>query len=124
MCWPLEARGDLAARFARCFTCFLEAALPLGLVWEAGQADGVAVWINSRQRDSWERDPWDQPQILAEAEDAGSRYQAFWEWVATHEPTEPSWQLDTIAVAPELQGCGIGDRTPFIGPPVVRAGWV
>jgi GNAT superfamily N-acetyltransferase len=108
MCWPMGSSGDLAARFACCFTSFLEVALPLGLVWEAGQAQGVAVWISPGQREAWERHPWDQPQILAEAEDGGRRYQAFWEWVATHDPTEPSWQLDTIAVAPELQGHGIG----------------
>lgn len=108
MCWPMGSSGDRAARFARCFRSFLEVALPLGVVWEAGQAHGVAVWIGPAQRKAWELDPWDQPQILAEAQDGGCRYQAFWEWVATREPTEPSWQLDTIAVAPELQGCGIG----------------
>lgn len=32
----------------------------------------------------------------------------FSEWVATLDPPDPAWQLDTIAVAPELQGRGIG----------------
>jgi GNAT superfamily N-acetyltransferase len=79
------------------------------------------VWIGPGQRDAWERDPWDQPQILAEAEDGGRRYQAFWEWVATHEPTEPSWQLDTIAVAPELYGRGIGRALIEVGLARARA---
>ncbi|HEY6399242.1 MAG TPA: GNAT family N-acetyltransferase [Solirubrobacteraceae bacterium] len=100
---------------------FFEVALPLGVVWEAGQALGAAVWISAGQRESWELHPWDQPQILAEAEDAGSRYQAFWEWVASHDPTEPSWQLDTIAVAPELQGRGIGKALIQAGLSRVRA---
>ena len=121
MCWPMGASGDLDARFARCFASFLDAALTLGIVWEAGQADGGAVWISSWQRDAWELDPWDQPQVLAQADDAGSRYQAFWEWVAAHEPTEPAWQLDTIAVAPELQGCGIGGALIQAGLSVARA---
>jgi GNAT superfamily N-acetyltransferase len=42
------------------------------------------------------------------AEDGGQRYEAFWDWVATHDPTEPLWQLDSIAVEPKLQGRGIG----------------
>lgn len=50
----------------------------------------------------------DQPRILAAADDGGRRYEAFWEWVSVHDPLEPSWQLDTIAVAPERQGRGIG----------------
>lgn len=41
-------------------------------------------------------------------EDGGRRYAAFWEWVATHDPPGPSWQLDTIAVEPKIQGRGIG----------------
>ena len=108
MCWPMGTGGDLPARFARCFEYFLEMALPLDIVWVAGQADGVAVWTAPEQRERWELHPWDQPRILAEADDGGRRYEAFWNWVATHDPTEPAWQLDTVAVEPELQGRGIG----------------
>ena len=42
------------------------------------------------------------------ADDSGRRYDAFWDWVAMHDPPRPSWQLDSIAVQPELQGRGIG----------------
>jgi len=108
MYWPMGTGGDLPVRFTRCFGYFLEMALPLGIVWVAGQADGVAVWTAPEQRERWELHPWDQPRILAEADDGGRRYEAFWNWVATHDPTEPAWQLDTVAVVPELQGCGIG----------------
>jgi GNAT superfamily N-acetyltransferase len=108
MCWPMGSGGDLAARFTQCFEHFLEMALPLGIVWVAGEGDGLAVWTAPEQREMWELHPWDQPRILEMAEDGGRRYEAFWEWVAARDPTEPSWQLDTIAVAPELQGRGIG----------------
>ena len=108
MYWPMGARDDLPARFTRCFEYFLEMALPLGIVWVAGQADGVAVWTAPEQREMWELHPWDQPRILAESDDGGRRYEAFWNWVATHDPIEPAWQLDTVAVEPELQGRGIG----------------
>jgi ribosomal protein S18 acetylase RimI-like enzyme len=108
MCWPIGSGGDVAERFTQCFAYFLEMALPLGVVWVAGQADGVAVWTAPEQRGAWELHPWDQPRILAMAEDGGQRYEAFWDWVATHDPTEPLWQLDSIAVEPKLQGRGIG----------------
>lgn len=108
MRWPLGSRGDLAERFTRCFACFLEAALPLGVVWEAGQADGAAVWNPPEQREAGEHHPWNQARILALADDGGRRYEAFWDWVATHDPPGPSWQLDSIAVQPGLQGRGIG----------------
>lgn len=108
MRWPMGADGDLAERFTRCFGYFLEAALPLGLVWEAGRAEGAAVWIPPGQAEAWESHPWNQARILALCDDNGRRYDAFWAWVATHDPPEPSWQLDSIAVQPELQGRGIG----------------
>jgi GNAT superfamily N-acetyltransferase len=109
MRWPLGAGEDEAAEcFTRCFGYFLEVAIPLGLIWEAGEAEGVAAWIPPQQRDPPGGHPWSQPQILAQADDGGGRYEAFWEWVAAHEPTEALWQLDSIAVAPALQGRGIG----------------
>jgi len=121
MCWPMGSSGDVAARFAGCFASFLDVALPLGLVWEAGQAEGLAVWVSPDQRAEWDLHPWDQPQILAVTEDGGRRYAAFWEWVATHDPVEPSWQLDTIAVEPDSQGRGIGRALIEAGLARVRA---
>lgn len=108
MRWPLGSHGDLAERFTRCFAYFLEAAMPLGLVWEAGQAEGAAVWIPPERSHAWEGHPWNQSRILALADDGGRRYDAFWDWVGERDPAEASWQLDSIAVKPELQGGGIG----------------
>ncbi len=108
MRWPMGSSGDVDERFTRCFAYFLEAALPLGWVWEVGRGDGAAVWIPPAQSNAWEDHPWNQTRILALADDGGRRYDAFWEWVAARDPTEPSWQLDSIAVRPELQGRGIG----------------
>jgi len=108
MRWPLGSDGELAERFTRCFACFLEVALPLGLVWEAQREQGAAVWIPPGQSAAWESHPWNQTRILALADDAGRRYDAFWDWVGTHDLAEPAWQLDSIAVRPELQGRGIG----------------
>jgi GNAT superfamily N-acetyltransferase len=102
--------GNVAAVecFTRCFGHFLEAAIPLGVVWEAGDADGAAAWIGPGESETWDVHPWSQARILALADDGGPRYEAFWDWVAAHEPREPLWQLDSIGVAPGLQGRGIG----------------
>jgi GNAT superfamily N-acetyltransferase len=109
MRWPLGAGEDQAAEcFTRCFEYFLDAAIPLGLIWEAGDAQGAAAWLPPGRSETWVTHPWNQPRILALADDGGRRYEAFWEWVAAHEPAEALWQLDSIAVAPALQGRGIG----------------
>jgi GNAT superfamily N-acetyltransferase len=109
MRWPLGPADDKAVDcFTRCFTYFLEQAIPLGLIWDAGDAVGVAAWIPPGRSETWERHPWSHPRILALADDGGRRYEAFWEWVAAHEPAEALWQLDSIAVAPALQGRGTG----------------
>jgi GNAT superfamily N-acetyltransferase len=121
MCWPMGSGRDLTERFTQCFAYFLEMALPLGVVWVAGPEDGVAVWTAPEQREAWELHPWDQPRILAMADDGGHRYEAFWDWVATHDPTEPSWQLDSIAVEPKLQGRGIGSALIEAGLAMARA---
>ena len=108
MCWPLGSDGDVVDRFTRCFTYFLEVALPLGVVWEAGDAEGAAVWISTQEAEAWKSHPWNQRRILALAADGGRRYDMFWRWVAEHERRSPAWQLDSIAVQPALHGQGIG----------------
>ena len=40
MRWPLGEEGDLADRFTRCFSYFLETVLGLGIVLEAGSGRG------------------------------------------------------------------------------------
>jgi ribosomal protein S18 acetylase RimI-like enzyme len=108
MRWPMGESGDLAARFTRCFSYFLESALGLGLVWEAAAAHGAAVWIPPQRFATWDSHPWNQPRIDALSDDGGRRYDAFWRWVDTHTPDDALWQLDSIAVDPQFQGRGYG----------------
>jgi GNAT superfamily N-acetyltransferase len=103
MRWPLGEGGDLVERFTNAFGYFLEEAIPLGLVLEAGDGDGAAVWVPPGVEA-----PWGQERIGAVGDDGGARYDGFWDWVGTHEPGEPHWLLDSIAVEPALQGQGIG----------------
>jgi predicted N-acetyltransferase YhbS len=58
--------------------------------------------------ESWESHPWNQPRITALNHDGGRRYDVFWDWVYSHDPDEGLWQLDSIAVAPDSQGQGLG----------------
>jgi GNAT superfamily N-acetyltransferase len=108
MRWPMGGSPDLAGQFTRCFGYFLEIALELGVVWEAGEAHGVAVWIPPGLLEDWDTHPWNQTRIHALTDDGGSRYDAFWRWVAAHSPSETLWQLDSIAVDPSVQRRGIG----------------
>jgi GNAT superfamily N-acetyltransferase len=115
MCWPMGEEPDPAERFTRCFGWFLESALELGLVWEAGTARGAAVWVPPGRFDAWGDHPWNQPRIRAEADDGGCRYDEFWRWVDRHSPRGPLWQLDSIAVDPVVQGHGYGGALILAG---------
>jgi GNAT superfamily N-acetyltransferase len=108
MRWPMGERGEVVDQFMRAFAAFLDQALPLGWVWEAGDAHGAAVWIPPGQTIEWEAHPWNQPRIHALTDDGGDRYDAFWDWVDSRTPAEPLWRLDSIAVEPAAQGRGYG----------------
>lgn len=110
MRWPMgEVEGEgIVDRFTRCFAYFLEVALGLGLVLEAGEARGAAVWVPPLLFETWDGHPWNQPRISLLTDDGGRRYDAFWSWIDTHTPNEPLWQLDSIAVEPDVQGLGYG----------------
>jgi GNAT superfamily N-acetyltransferase len=108
MRWPLGEHGDVVDRFTRCFSYFLEDVLARGIVWETGGVSGAAVWDPPGESDAWGEHPWNQPRIKALSDDEGRRYEAFWDWVYAHNPDEPLWQLDSIAVEPGSQGRGFG----------------
>jgi GNAT superfamily N-acetyltransferase len=108
MRWPMGEDGDVVDRFTRCFAYFLQPVLEVGLVSEAGDAQGAAVWFPPDRSEAWEEHPWNQPRISALTDDGGRRYDAFWDWVDSHNPEEPLWQFDSIAVEPVAQGRGLG----------------
>jgi GNAT superfamily N-acetyltransferase len=124
MCWPMGEHGDVVERFAQCFGDFLEEVLPSGIVWEALDAQGAAVWVPPDLFQAWDEHPWNQERIGALTDDGGGRYAAFWEWVDSHSPADPLWQLDSIAVEPAVQGRGLGTALIEGGLARARAGGV
>jgi GNAT superfamily N-acetyltransferase len=106
--WPLGEQEDVVEACTRCFTYFLEEALELGIVWATADGSAAAVWVPPDAAEAWEEHPWNQPRIKALNDDGGRRYDAFWDWVYSHDPDEELWQLDSIAVEPKSQGHGLG----------------
>jgi GNAT superfamily N-acetyltransferase len=115
MRWPMGAEGDPTDRFTRCFDFFLRKVLPEGIVWEAGDGSGAAVWVPPEREEAWALHPWNQGEIEALTDDGGRRYASFWDWVYSQTPEEALWQLDSIAVEPEAQGRGLGRALIAVG---------
>ena len=122
--WSLGDHGDVAERVTCCFEYFLEGLLPLGVVWEAGDADGAAVWISPDDADAWELAQMRDERTPALTLDGGLRYSAFWAWVESKIPDEPLWHLDSVGVRPEARGRGIGAALVEHGVTRARSGGV
>ncbi len=121
MCWTLGNPRRALDRFTPFFAAFLEQVLEHGVVWEAGAADGAAVWVPPGLFEAWTEHPWNHPRILELADDGGRRYDAFWSWIDRHGPKEPRWLLDSIAVDPLVQGRGYGSALIAAGLERARA---
>jgi GNAT superfamily N-acetyltransferase len=103
--WPLLPTDDTTAATARFFAFLDEVVAPLGMLWEAGEAGGAALWIppGTRLEDLEEAS---RPGIHSVT--APGKYDALWEWIESRVPREPLWFLDHIGVDPAQQGTGIG----------------
>jgi GNAT superfamily N-acetyltransferase len=108
MRWSLGAHGDVEERFVRCFEYFLEGVIPAGTVWEAGRALGATAWIAPGEMDVWRDAQMTETRMRQLTEDGGLRYDAFWAWVDSRAPEEPLWFLDSVGVAGQARGRGIG----------------
>jgi ribosomal protein S18 acetylase RimI-like enzyme len=108
MRWSLGVHGDVEERFVRCFEYFLERVIPAGTVWEAGQALGATAWIAPGEMDVWRDAQMTETRMHELTEDGGLRYDAFWTWVDSRVPEGPLWFLDSVGVAGQARGRGIG----------------
>jgi ribosomal protein S18 acetylase RimI-like enzyme len=106
--WSLGHHGDVAERFIRYFAYSIKDLIPLGMVWEAGAADGVALWFPPDNAQVWQEMQTHDALVEGLTLDGGRRYSVFWKWVESRIPDEPLWHLDAIAVEPEARGRGIG----------------
>jgi ribosomal protein S18 acetylase RimI-like enzyme len=107
--WPLLPAGeDLGVRIEQTFGSIYDGIVDLGLIWEAGDGDGFAVWIAPGMADQmFESDAAARSLVAPLTDDDAARYDVLWSWIETHTPDDV-WYLDVLGVDPAKQGMGIG----------------
>ena len=121
MRWPLGPDGDIEERTVHAFEYFLESLIELGIVWEAGVGMGAAVLVPPDQLNAWEDAQRHDDRVHALTDDGGRRWDVFWEWIESKVPDESLRHLDSVGVAPEMQGRGIGSALIDFGLSRARA---
>lgn len=117
--WPFHDH-DVVERSEPMFAALLGEYAALGFVIEGGDGLGVAAWIPPSADVGLEQaDAATRPVIAELTDDAGARYDRFWDWLESSLPTEPHWFLDMVGVEPARQGEGIG--AALIGHGIDRA---
>ncbi len=117
--WPFYDH-DIVERAEPMFAALLSEYAVHGFVAEADDGAGVAAWIPPSSGAGLEQaDAATRPLIAGLTDDAGARYQRFWDWLESFLPAEPHWFLDMVAVDPARQGEGIGSA--LVGHGVNRA---
>lgn len=107
--WYLAGERDLHQRMLANFTDADRPFADVGWMWATDDGLGVAC-IMAPPRDARERALFDGelPEAAGHTPDGGARYNRFWQWIAEHEPPEPHWLLDQLAVEPDAHGRGVG----------------
>jgi ribosomal protein S18 acetylase RimI-like enzyme len=107
--WPLPDTGDVQDRIQTVFASIYVGIADDGVIWEAGDADGFAVWIPAGAADDmFESDAAVQRELAPLTADDGERYRVLWDWIEARVPADV-WYLDAIGVDPSRQGRGVGD---------------
>jgi GNAT superfamily N-acetyltransferase len=105
--WPL---GGIVTPevIATMFEALYAEPIRRGMLWEAGEADGVAVWIPpGGATDLFDSDREAREGFASFLFDGGERYAAMWEWLEAQIPAD-LWYLDALAVEPLRQRTGVG----------------
>jgi ribosomal protein S18 acetylase RimI-like enzyme len=105
--WPFDGNASVET-ITSIFALLYEHPVELGLVWEAGDGAGVAVWV-----------PPGAAELLSASDEAarekyeplmpdrGERYREMWGWLEAY-VAEDAWYLDAIGVDPSRQRSGVG----------------
>ena len=106
--WPLPDTPDVHDRIRQVFASIYLGIADDGVIWEAGDADGFAVWIPAGAADDmFESDAAVQRSLAPLTADDGERYRVLWDWIEALVPSDV-WYLDAIGVEPARQGHGVG----------------
>ena len=106
--WPLPDVPDVGDRIRQVFASIYLGIAVDGVIWEAGDADGFAVWIPAGAADDmFESDAAVQRSLAPLTDDDGDRYRVLWEWIESRVPDDV-WYLDAVGVEPSRQGKGVG----------------
>ena len=119
--WPLPDAPDIGDRLRRTFASIYLDIADQGVIWEAGDAAGFAVWIPAGAADDMFASDEAARRLLAPlTDDGGARYETLWDWIEEHVPRDV-WYLDALGVAPSRQGQGIGGALIRHGLAMARA---
>jgi ribosomal protein S18 acetylase RimI-like enzyme len=106
--WPLPDAPDVADRVRRVFATIYGQLADEGVIWEAGDAAGFAVWIPAgAAEEMFDGDTSVLSSLSALTADDAARYRVLWDWIEARVPDDV-WYLDAIGVEPERQGRGVG----------------
>ena len=106
--WPLPDVPGVGERLRQTFASIYLDIVDQGVIWEAGDADGFAVWIPAGAApDMFASDLAVQRQLAPLTDDGGARYAILWTWIEERVPDDV-WYLDAIGVEPSKQGSGVG----------------
>ncbi len=108
--WPLGADNeDLVERYVSFFELVDAPVVEAGMLWEAGERLGAALWVPPERHDLfWVAMASTISEQKALTDDNGQRLDRLWNWVESLIPDEPLWLLDHIGVDPIHQGKGVG----------------
>jgi len=106
--WPLPDESDVQERIRQVFASIYLGIADDGMIWEAGDAAGFAVWIPvGAAEEMFESDAAVQASLAPLTADDGERYRVLWDWIEERVPDDV-WYLDAIGVEPSRQGQGVG----------------
>ena len=106
--WPLGDVPDIAGRLRQTFASICLDIADERVIWEAGDADGFAVWIPAGAAEvMFASDAAAQRQLAPLTDGDGARYETLWVWIEDRVPSDV-WYLDALGVEPSRQGRGVG----------------